>query len=946
MLVSYANVDLPAAGSTLNKSSPMPHDPHSARTSLFRCYVRATVWLPAATLALIMFSASSHALSPLTEVSGITAGHAHTCATLENHTVRCWGANNAGQLGNGTHADSALPVVVYGLSDARAVFASGDSTCAVHVSGNVSCWGSATLGPHRDGTAVDVTVPTSLPALVGVKSVAIGYDHRCVLRDTGQVTCWGTNSNGALGDGTETESRVPVAVAGLTGIVAITAAASYSCALAASGIVSCWGSDLMRPRSTDFYFEKNLVATAVPGLTDATAIAGGPMHMCALRRGGTVTCWGDDRYGRVGIGTRSTWGLLVDVAGVRDAATISSQCAVTGEGAAVCWGEAYHVPEMIFGSVLAVDAASARLVSGVGGATAIASGDKHACARLGNGRINCWGNSPYGQVGNAVSRSVTTPIPVNGLMRGVGLSVSASDNTCAVLDTGSVTCWGANISGQLGIGKLSASSGPTVIDGLAEVTAVATAGAAYAGFSCALRRSGTVACWGSNQWTPGAQGPRPIATPGEILGVRGAIAISMGGTTACVLLADGTVKCWSNAVGSSGFVNGTAASSYEAFGITALRDVKQITVGQSGGHICALLNNQTVVCAGYNNFGQLGNADADGGITPPLHVTNLTNVVAISAGGGHTCAVRADGGVWCWGAADDGQTGIPYHSGVPAKVDGLMPALSVSAGEYHTCAVLIGAEVSCWGRRLYGRLGDGRADLSFSHIPSAVEISDVVSIAAGRQHTCALLGNGSARCWGDNSSGQTGSVQSVFMDSAQTVLSAGPRGAGKTMTEFHYAPLDYYFMTSRDSDKALLDCQPNWSRTGESFTALADDGDQATGLTRFYFDQVARGGTRGSHFYTLLDSERATLHALNRSNASLPRKPVDEAIDGFAYAPLLAGIGAQSCAAGLLPVYRAFRGNARFPDDPNHRFTTDLNLYQSLLAQGWDGEGVKFCVPK
>ena len=165
------------------------------------------------------------------------------------------------------------------------------------------------------------------------------------------------------------------------------------------------------------------------------------------------------------------------------------------------------------------------------------------------------------------------------------------------------------------------------------------------------------------------------------------------------------------------------------------------------------------------------------------------------------------------------------------------------------------------------------------------------------------------------------------------------------MIEFRYVPLDYYFITSRESDKTMLDGLPGWARTGQSFTVLASSGDQATGLARFYFDQVARGGSRGSHFYTLNNFETALLHAQNRSNAALPKKPVDEGVDSYAYSPVIGGSVAGACAAGLAPVYRLFRGNLRFPDDPNHRFTTDRALYDNFVAQGWDGEGVKFCVP-
>ena len=170
--------------------------------------------------------------------------------------------------------------------------------------------------------------------------------------------------------------------------------------------------------------------------------------------------------------------------------------------------------------------------------------------------------------------------------------------------------------------------------------------------------------------------------------------------------------------------------------------------------------------------------------------------------------------------------------------------------------------------------------------------------------------------------------------------------ARKSMTEYYYPRLDYYFITSRDSEKALLDNQSDWQRTGKSFDLFANDALALSGISRFYFGQVAKNGSRGSHFYTLIDGEKAALRSLNPGNSALPAKPLDEGVDGYAFLPLTAaGIGGL-CAVGQKPVYRVFRGNARFPDDPNHRFTNDLSLYNSFVAQGWDADGVAFCTPE
>ena len=167
------------------------------------------------------------------------------------------------------------------------------------------------------------------------------------------------------------------------------------------------------------------------------------------------------------------------------------------------------------------------------------------------------------------------------------------------------------------------------------------------------------------------------------------------------------------------------------------------------------------------------------------------------------------------------------------------------------------------------------------------------------------------------------------------------------MIEFLHPALDYYFITSRPADIALLDVTPPFVRTGERFLVYPSALAGTQPITRFYFDQVAKSSTgvvHGSHFYTLVDAERSALIGINPGNANAPKLPFSEGTDSLAYLPVVEGVGGR-CAPGLTPVLRLFRGNARFPDNPNHRFTTSTAIYNSFVALGWDGEGVKFCVP-
>ena len=173
---------------------------------------------------------------------------------------------------------------------------------------------------------------------------------------------------------------------------------------------------------------------------------------------------------------------------------------------------------------------------------------------------------------------------------------------------------------------------------------------------------------------------------------------------------------------------------------------------------------------------------------------------------------------------------------------------------------------------------------------------------------------------------------------------AATAGGTTPMVEYYFTALDYYFITSHASDIALLDPLPAWQRTGKTFNVYVAQQPGSVAINRYYFDQVAVNNSRGSHFYTLVQSEKDLLASLNPVNTQAPRLPYNEGVDSYAFAPVVEGVGG-SCAAGLTPVYRIFRGQTRFPDNPNHRFTTDPALYNSFVALGWDGEGVKFCAP-
>jgi len=175
----------------------------------------------------------------------------------------------------------------------------------------------------------------------------------------------------------------------------------------------------------------------------------------------------------------------------------------------------------------------------------------------------------------------------------------------------------------------------------------------------------------------------------------------------------------------------------------------RLSTGQQ--HTCAILDDGTVSCWGHNNFGQLGFGTTTTRLTP-VPVSNLVTAVSIAAASFHTCAVLSlsTGAVRCWGLNDSGQlgNGATTSSSVPVPVSGLTNVVALAAGGVHTCAVRVDGTVWCWG----AAVANGSA--SASSVPVKVNISGAVSITAGADHSCALMANSQAKCWGQNSYGQ------------------------------------------------------------------------------------------------------------------------------------------------------------------------------------------------
>ncbi len=312
----------------------------------------------------------------LASAKAVSCGPDYSCALMDDGSVKCWGRNATGCLGDGTRNDTWSPVTVKGLTLAERITTGEGHACALRKDGTAWCWGANQGAQLGNGNALENLDPGPVVDLIEAVSISAGSGYTCAALKNGAGRCWGRNGDdlggdyldgprffGVLGNDIKEKATRPQPVLNLEGAVHISAGILHACAVIRDGTVKCWGhNDEPCPYSSDENPDgekcqdirngiigsgkKNFIEkypVPVNGLANCNEISAGKLHTCALKKGGEVWCWGVNHYGEVGTGNRDVQPLPVKVKNLPEATAVdvgaTFSCAILKIGRIMCWGK-------------------------------------------------------------------------------------------------------------------------------------------------------------------------------------------------------------------------------------------------------------------------------------------------------------------------------------------------------------------------------------------------------------------------------------------------------------------------------------------------------------------------------------------------------------------------------------------------------------------------------
>lgn len=537
------------------------------------------------------------------------------------------------------------------------------------------------------------------------------------------------------------------------------------------------------------------VAQAGAASAATPMVSAGADFTCAINASSHAVCWGRDDHGELGDGT-DTAGLRetpVAVTGLPAIKAISAglhhACAIDKTGVAWCWG--LNNDGQLGDGTFTHRATPVKVDTSLR-FSAISAGGDFTCAITTNKVPYCWGDNSFGELGdNSTASSSSLPVAVLGQgLPALAIAAGGGDHACMLTSINSVVCWGNNAHGEVGDGTTTNRLYPVTVSGLTGGVASIAAGRYH---SCALMMSGTMMCWGRNEYGQLGDGTRiQRTTPVPVSGIVGVPQqISAGGDHTCAVAqnAGSEIECWGNGVagqlGDGMVVAHVSVHPIAVFGLHgsgAGTDSGPVSVSAGWSHTCAVIATGWIDCWGLNSHGDIGDGTLTARAVPTPVLGFTAGPQAVSEGGDTGCALTHLLHLSCWGFAA-GNEFTPHDTAMPvASITGQVDRVSAGGRAMYgfgaSCALLATAALECWGDNGHGEVGDGTMTATGTPVP--VKTLNGTKVAVGDLSTsseavsCALSTQHGAYCWGRGGDGQLGDGANSDEDAPVSVQNIYP----------------------------------------------------------------------------------------------------------------------------------------------------------------------------
>lgn len=651
----------------------------------------------------------------------VSPGSIFSCGISKLGVLKCWGANDKGQIPGASTVGTATPAIVDSGVKYDFVSVYGNRACGITDSGALRCWG-------ENKPIEDIDVGTSYI------SISVADIHACGITEVHELKCWGKNSKAIMGAGvSESLEYPPTVLDAPTEYRKVVAGANHACAITQDKKLKCWGANSQK--QIQFNTQSYIPILEIQDGTDEFSdVALGISHTCSLNQLGQAKCWGANTYMQMGNGLDEE--TLMDRSEVETTERFSSlvagalhTCGLRADDKKIlCWG--FNQYGNLGNNV--TSNSKVPVESQLNDVVSVGSGGNTTCAINSLGVLFCWGEDTSGQSGQGMMAQSATPLKIDSGIKYSFVDAGIFYHSCGITDQGTLKCWGNNGNGQIGDRTTFTKSFPVEVDRGTKYQFVNT------GFyhTCGITLEGELRCWGANGsifrlgdgLTPSRPLPKPVKSDLKFKKVSAAYAHS------CALSEQRKVYCWgenvNGALGDGTSENRSVPTEVDS---TDLYQDVQVNYYTS----CALTLAGALHCWGNN-------------VLSPTHIDPSNEYQSLTRGRSRFCGRTKAGEDRCW-------TSTNMQSSVlsqPVEIAG--PKSHIQSGYIHYCLLNENQDVGCWGSNTLGQLGD--ATITSTTVVSSVNLqSKTKMLSVGYEQNCAISTAGDLRCWGSDRLSQLGS---------------------------------------------------------------------------------------------------------------------------------------------------------------------------------------------